>query len=48
MLIENSTNELFLLQIEANDNSCGGRASELVIDKFICTNFGKANHMSLM
>ena len=28
-----------------NDNSCGGRASELESDKFICTYLGKANHL---
>ena len=31
-----------------NDNSCGGRASELVSDEFICTYLGKANYLSLI
>ena len=31
-----------------NDNSYGSRASELVSDKFIRTNLGKANHISLI
>ena len=42
MLIANSTNERIFTS--KNDNSCGGRASELVSDKFICTYLGKANH----
>ena len=46
MLIENSTNELIFTS--KNDNSCGGRASELVSEKFICTYLGKANHISLI
>ena len=46
MLIENSTNELIFAS--KNDNSCGGRASELVSDKFICTYLGKVNHISLI
>ena len=35
-VIENSTNELFF-NTSKNENSCGGRASELESDKFICT-----------
>ena len=47
MLIENSTNELFLLR--GMTTTVGAeRASELVSDKFICTYLGKANHTSLM
>ena len=30
-----------------NDNSCGGRASELASDKFICAYLGKVNHIYL-
>ena len=40
MLIENSTNELIFTS--KNDINCGGCASELVNDKFICTYLGKA------
>ena len=30
-----------------NENNCGGRASKLVSDKFICTYLGKANRLSV-
>ena len=47
MLIENLTNELFLLRRMTTAEEAE-RASELVSDKFICTYLGKANHISLI
>ena len=46
MLIENLANEAFLPRRMTTAE--GGRASELLSDKFICAHLGKANHISLI